>query len=184
MAGPDRGRQEAGRRGKASGAAFERALSAACGHYMAEGLARIEKTPEPFHITGKGPDGTVRGYYEGKAQPDFKGVLRGGAGIVFEAKRTESDRIRQGAVTAAQWEALDGYERMGAGCYVMASVGQSGIYRVPWGVWKRMGELFGHKHMDGGDLAPYRVRERGGTLLILEGLVGDGPAGGDGHAGG
>lgn len=104
---PDPRRQLAGRRSKASGETFERWISNACEFYLQNGWAHIEKTPEPFHITGKDRDGTVKGYYEKKGQPDYKGILCDGTGIMFEAKHTDGDRIRQNVVTDTQWESLD-----------------------------------------------------------------------------
>ena len=120
---PDPRRQLVGRRSKASGETFERWISNACEFYLQNGWAHIEKTPEPFHITGKDRDGTVKGYYEKKGQPDYKGILCDGTGIMFEAKHTDGDRIRQNVVTDTQWESLDIYEKFGAHCYVMVSLG-------------------------------------------------------------
>lgn len=167
---PDLKRQITGRRSKASGEMFERCLSQACGFYLARQLAHIEKTPEPFHITGKDRDGTVRGYYEKKGQPDYKGILCDGTGIMFEAKHTDSDRINQSVVTDTQWKNLDIYERFGAHCYVMVSIRLERFYRVPWDAWKRMKELFGHKYMNEQELLPYRLQERQQIILILEGV--------------
>ena len=167
---PDLKRQITGRRSKASGEMFERWLSQACEFYLAKQLAHIEKTPEPFHITGKDGDGTVRGYYEKKGQPDYKGILCDGTGIMFEAKHTDSDKINQSVVTDTQWKSLDIYERFGAHCYVMVSIRLEKFYRVPWDAWKRMKELFGHKYMNEQELMPYRLQERQQIILILEGV--------------
>ena len=68
-------RQMIGRRSKAAGETFERWITNACEFYLRGGWAHIEKTPEPFHITGKDGNGVVRGYYEKKGQPDYKGTL-------------------------------------------------------------------------------------------------------------
>ncbi len=170
MAVPDLKKQITGKRSKASGEMFERWLSHACEFYLSKGLAHIEKTPEPFHITGKDSSGTVRGFYEKKGQPDYKGILCDGTGIMFEAKHTDSDRISQSVVTDTQWRSLDVYERFGAHCFVMVSLGLERFYRVPWNVWKRMKELFGHKYMNEQELLPYRLQEKQQTILILEGV--------------
>lgn len=146
---PDPRRQLVGRRSKASGETFERWISNACEFYLQNGWAHIEKTPEPFHITGKDRDGT---------------------GIMFEAKHTDSDRIRQNVVTDTQWESLDIYEKFGAHCYVMVSLGLTKFYRVPWATWKKMKELFCHKFMTEQELEPYRLQEKQCTILILEGV--------------
>lgn len=170
MVMPDPRRQAVGRRSKASGDIFECYLSNACEFYLREGWAHIEKTPEPFHITGKDRDGAVRGYYEKKAQPDYKGILCDGTGIMFEAKHTDSGRIRQDVVTGTQWKSLDIYEGFGAHCYVMVSMGLVKFYRVPWDTWKKMKSLFGHKFMTEQELGPFRLPEKQCTILILEGV--------------
>jgi len=167
---PDPRRQLVGRRSKASGETFERWISNACEFYLQNGWAHIEKTPEPFHITGKDRDGTVKGYYEKKGQPDYKGILCDGTGIMFEAKHTDSDRIKQNVVTDTQWKSLDIYEKFGAHCYVMVSLGLTKFYRVPWATWKKMKELFCHKFMTEQELEPYRLQEKQCTILILEGV--------------
>ena len=164
-------RQMIGRRSKASGEAFERRLSNACKFYLQNGWAHREKTPEPFHITGKDKNGVVRGYYEKKGQPDFKGILCDGTGIMFEAKHTDCDRIKQNSITDAQWDSLDIYERFGAHCYVMVSIGLENFYRVPWEVWKQMKLFYGHKFMTKQELEPYQLKEKQCTILILEGVA-------------
>jgi len=163
-------KQLIGRRSKEAGETFERWISAACEFYKSRGWAHIEKTPEPFHITGRDRDGTIKGYYEKKGQPDYKGILCDGTGIMFEAKHTDSDRMRQEVVTDTQWESLDLYEKFGAHCYVMVSMSLQRFYRVPWDVWKRMKELYGRKYMKEEDLEPYRLKESMFTILILEGV--------------
>ena len=50
------------------------------------------------------------------------------------------------------------------------SVGLMKFYRVPWDVWKKMKELFGHKFMTEQELDPYRLQEKQCTILILEGV--------------
>lgn len=169
MADPKR--QIIGRRNKIAGETFERRLSSSCKYYLQREIAHIEKTPEPFHITGKDRDGTVRGYYEKKGQPDYKGVLCDGTGIMFEAKHTDTGKINQNVVTDSQWKSLDIYEKFGAHCYVIVSMGFTKFYRVPWNIWKQMKELFRHKYMSEEELEPYRLKERYGTILILEGVV-------------
>jgi recombination protein U len=166
----DVARQITGRKNKANGELFERMLSEACRYYLQKGVAHVEKTPEPFHITGKNSAGIVSGYYEKKGQPDYKGVLCDGTGIMFEAKHTEKDRITQNVITDTQWASLNTYERFNAHCYVMVSLGLKKFYRVPWCVWKNMKELYGHKYMSETDLAQYKLQTQGLTILILEGV--------------
>nr|DAV07760.1 MAG TPA: recombination protein [Caudoviricetes sp.] len=159
-----------GRNSKKTGETFERWISTACKFYLNKGFAHIEKTPEPFHITGKDMNGVVRGYYEKKGQPDYKGILCDGTGIMFEAKHTDSDRIKQSVITETQWESLDIYEQFGAHCYVMVSIRLESFFRVPWSVWKNMKELFGHKYMNETELEAHRIGQDQCTILFLEGI--------------
>ena len=62
------------------------------------------------------------------------------------------------------------YEKFGAHCFVMVSIGLTKFYRVPWKVWKQMKELFGRKYMTESDLAQYQLKEKCCTILILEGV--------------
>lgn len=151
---------------KRNGATFEKIIQTACKAYTFKGVAFIEKTPEPFHIVKR--DKMVHGFYEKTAQPDFKGVLKGGRCIVFEAKHTNTDRIKQDVVTPTQWQSLDMYERFDAECFVLVSIKFRHFYKVPWNIWKQMKELFGHKYMNEEELMPYILKEEGQLPLFLE----------------
>lgn len=100
-------RQMIGRRSKESGEAFERWITAACKRYQEMGIACIAKTPEPMKPIKSLGQGRFVACFTKKGQPDYKGILCDGSGIMFEAKRTDSDRIFQNAVTDAQWKSLD-----------------------------------------------------------------------------
>lgn len=163
-------RQITGLRNKRSGETFESLLSMACEHYLKTGFAYIEKTPEPFHITGKDRNGVVKGYYEKKGQPDYKGVLIDGTGIIFEAKHTDLNRINQNVVTENQCKSLDIYEKFGANCFVMVSMGLNQFYRVPWYVWRNMKDIFHHKYMNCDELEEYKLQKKHGIILILDGI--------------
>lgn len=104
--------------------------------------------------------------YTKAAQPDFKGTLKGGRSVVFEAKHTSADRIEQKRVTAEQTEALNRHHALGAACFVLVSFRLTHFYRVPWAVWRSMPEHFGKKSATPVDLAPYRVE----ILRFLKGV--------------
>lgn len=158
-----------GKINRAQGAHFEEAIEAACVHYDLQGEAFIEKTPEPMKILK--PINRQRGIFEAvfakAAQPDYKGTIRGGQAVCFDAKYTSCDRIEQKAVTQEQKEALDKHEALGAWCFVLVSLGNR-FYRIPWDNWKDMKKRFGHKYMDAEDLAPYEVEFKGGVILFLD----------------
>ena len=161
-----------GARSRAEGAGFEYIINSACAYYCSIGLADVEKTPEPMKPIGS-PDraGRFIACYTKQAQPDYKGVLRGGKAVNFEAKHTDSDRMTADRVTPEQAARLTRTERLGGIAFVLCSFGGRYFYRVPWAVWRDMKRLFGRKYITPADLAEYRIRVAApGVLLFLEGV--------------
>ena len=158
-----------GKRNRALGLQFEEIVKEACGHYRSMGLAHIEKTPEPMRVIGviNRKLGHFKAVFEKAAQPDFKGTMAGGRSVCFDAKHTETDRIKQDAVTENQWDALDIHEAMGAWCFVVVCLDNK-YYRVPWEKWKTMKEDCGHKYMNAADLNPYMLGAWPGALRFLD----------------
>lgn len=157
-----------GKVNRAQGLAFENIIEASCEHYKAQGVAYIEKTPEPMKPI-QAMDrkrGIFKAVFQKAAQPDYKGTLQGGRAVVFEAKHTETDRIKQDVVTQEQRDALDLHQTMGAVCFVLVQLNMR-FYRVSWSDWKAMKELFGHKYMNEADLADYEIEYRDGVLQFL-----------------
>lgn len=164
-------RQWQGAVSRAQGQHFERIIEAGCNYYRDAGLADIEKTPEPMTPTKDLGGGKFIAHYAKAAQADFKGTLRGGRSVNFEAKHTDSGRMEQSRVTDEQVEKLDNTARMGGVCFVLCSFGGQLFYRLPWTVWKDMKSHFGHKYITPEEAAPYRIRFGAlGVLLFLEGM--------------
>ena len=158
-----------GRTNRAQGLAFEKAVDDACLYYQMHKIANIEKTPEPMRVI-QALDrrrGIFKAVFEKSAQPDYKGTLRGGRSVAFDAKHTETDRINQNTVTEKQWEALDLHEELGAWCFILVSLGMK-YYRVPWERWKTMKEAYGHKYMNASELSPYEIPPYPFPLKFLE----------------
>lgn len=169
----DINRQLSGRRSNIAGGMFEGMLNASCNYYRDKGAAIIEKTPEPMRpIKPYGDRG--RGQYiacfEKQAQPDYKGVLCDGRAIIFEAKHTDKDRIQESVITETQRQNLDDFQKMGAQCFVMVSMGFRDFFRVPWGIFGNMKIRYGRKYMKLEDLEPFKLKQHRGILLILEGV--------------
>lgn len=162
-------RELAGKRSKYAGRLFEQMIEESCSFYRGEGIASIEKTPEPVKCIKMMENGRFVGCFEKTAQPDFKGVLQDGTCIVFDAKHTDAGQISQSAVLEQQAEFFDVYEQMGARCYVLVSIGFKSFYRVPWTTWKDMKELYGHKHMTIKELEQYKIPSRL-RVAFLEGI--------------
>lgn len=164
----------AGKRSHALGAMFESWILRGCDWYWDKGIAYIEKTPEPMRpikAFGDRKKGQFVAVYTKQAQPDFKGALCDGSTIVFDAKYTDSDTLRQSAVTDEQREEFNRYEKMGARCYIVAAMGPEDLYRIPWDDWKAGPEKLGRKHFKRSDLEAYRIHRRGSAVLFLEGIV-------------
>lgn len=140
--------QNVGRFNKAVGKEFEELIERSCQAYAAENKALIDKTPEPMRVVRRMNDGAhFTCVFEKKAQPDFKGTLKGGQAIVFEAKFTNSGQIRQDAVTYEQAKCLDLHQALGAECFVLVCFSFESFCRIPWPIWTTMKELYGRKYM-------------------------------------
>ncbi|MCM1439187.1 MAG: Holliday junction resolvase RecU [Roseburia sp.] len=161
-------RQWQGKVNKARGKQFEERLDAAFEYYKTRGSAVVEKTPEPMKPIRSLGKGQFVACYERKAQPDYKGVIKGGRAVMFEAKFTSTDRMEQDRVRPEQGDYLDRHQALGARCYVLAGFLSGAVYLLPWDDWKSMKQRFGRKYATEADLKPYRVPlDRAGRLLVL-----------------
>ena len=132
------------------------------------GEAEIEKTPEPMKQLGpKDRQGKFTACYTKKAQPDYKGTLKGGRSVVFEAKHTSGDRLEQSVVTDDQRKRLDRHMALGAECFVMVSFGFREFFKVPWAIFRAMKEHYGRKYIKPEDVQEYKVKYIGGVLRFL-----------------
>lgn len=150
----------------AQGHSFEDYIKRACVLYSQQGRAEIEKTPEPFRVTAKNRnDGTFSGRFTARAQPDFQGTLDGGRSIVFEAKYTTTDRMKQGVVTDEQAKCLQHHHERGALSAVCVGI-QNSFFFVPWPIWDDMKNLYGRKYVTADDLKTFRVKFNGSVLFL------------------
>lgn len=157
-----------GRQNKAAGALFEQMIEAACREYRQAGIAEIEKTPEAMKPLGhQNGRGQFMACYVKKAQPDFKGTLRGGGSIVFEAKFTSTRKIQQSVLLEQQAEALERHRILGAQCFVLVSFDFQSFFKIPWEVWRDMKEIYGRKYLLLEDIPEYRVKLTRGMIDFL-----------------
>lgn len=154
---PDPKRRLQGAISKAKGKRFEERLDHSFAYYRSTGAACVEKTPEPMKPIQSMGNGRFIACYEKKAQPDYKGTLKGGRTVMFEAKYTSSDRMAQSRVTDGQAAYLTEQSALGARCFVVAGFESGSVYRVPWDVWSHMRDFYGRKYVTEADLASYRV---------------------------
>lgn len=166
-------RQLQGARSRADGKYFESVIDVSCAWYRDRQMAHIEKTPEPMKVLRPVPN-TKRRFvacFEHKAQPDYKGTLRNGMAVVFEAKHTDGDRIERSRLTQEQMEGLEIHYRLGAVAFVLVSFGFQEFYRVPWQAWRDMKKRFGRQYIRAGEMAEWKVGNEGGVLRFLAGIV-------------
>lgn len=149
----------------AQGQHFEREILAGCRRYKDLGLAVIDKTPEPFRVMKKNPNGVFAGRFTALAQPDFQGTLKNGRSIVFEAKMTLKDRIQRNVLTDTQMQALEAHEGLGAFAAVCVSIG-NGFYFMPWEAWRDMKDVYGHQYVTPGQIAEYEVKFDGAVRFL------------------
>lgn len=150
----------------AQGHFFEGYIKAACEIYWQQGRAEISKTPEPFKVKKKHPDGTFTGWFtKEKAQPDFQGTLDGGRSITFEAKYTTTDRMKRAVLTEEQMKRLERHYKRGAVAAVLIGI-QDSFFFIPWPIWDDMKAIYGRQYVTAEDVAPYRVRFTGAVMFL------------------
>lgn len=156
-----------GAQNRAQGKHFEERIELALRWYERSGEAVIEKTPEPMRPVKDLGGGRFIAHYEKAAQPDYKGTLRGGRAVVFEAKFTVTGKLSQSRVTAEQAARLDVYSAAGAWCFVVVGFVSGAVYRVPWTVWREMPERFGRKYVTQKELSDFCVPLSTGGMPLL-----------------
>lgn len=154
-----------GMRNNAQGHIFEDALKQACEYYKQTGRADIDKTPEPFRVMKKSPNGIFTGRFIDRAQPDYQGTFFGGRSIIFEAKYTTTDRIERCALTDKQMETLESHYKMGAAALVVFGI-RDRFYSMPWSLWDNMKGRFGRQYLTQQDAEPWRVKFNGAVLFL------------------
>lgn len=160
-----------GKQARLAGSYFESMISGSCDYYLDRGLAKIEKTPEPMKPLGpKNYKGQFLACYTKQAQPDYKGTLKGGRAVVFEAKHTDDDRIEFNRLTKEQRDDLEHHHKLGAVAFVLVSMSLTECFRVPWAVWRDMAATYGRKYMTRDELKPYKVPVVAGFVKFLDKL--------------
>ena len=135
-------RQLQGIKSREEGAMFEEWLKGGCEIYKRQGIALVEKTPEPMAPIKRLEENRFIAVFTQKAQGDFKGTLAGGRSVAFEAKHTSTTALSPRVVTPKQKEWLEMHHQLGALCFVMVSIQGQRFYRVPWCFWRGLVENF------------------------------------------
>ncbi len=156
--------------GNAKGRIFENLIMKGCQYYALKDKAIINKVYEPYICTNPRPDGIFTGRFIGKAEPDFKGVLKGGRAIAFEAKATNKSRIQRSVLTAEQMQWLDEQMIMGARTFVCVNMvdkqKRDRFFMIPWHVWADMKTDYGKKFLMPEDIPEYEVKFDGSVRFL------------------
>lgn len=135
---------------------FEDLIQRGSVYYADHGRAIVGKVYEPYRCTKKLEGGRFLGQWTGRAEPDFKGVLRGGRAVAFECKSTRKSRIQRNALTDEQIGWLEAQAEMGAAAFVCIDI-QGRFFSVPWYIWRDMKDVYGKKFLMPGDIPHYEV---------------------------
>lgn len=150
-----------------SGRLLENAIDTACRQYAADNRAVIYKTPEGFRCIKKSPSGRFTGQFIGRAQPDYQGTLKGGKSIVFEAKFTDKDRLKQSVLTRTQYDMLAQHMQSGAAAYVCCGI-RDKYYMIPFDVWADMKNIYGRCYVTQIDILKFKVKMTMAAVLFLD----------------
>lgn len=152
------------------GRVFERLLLKGCKLYARNDKAVISKVYEPYLCVRTLGEGGFIGKFIGRAEPDFKGVLKGGQAIAFEAKSTCKSRISRKVLTSEQMQWLDAQMMMGALTFVCVNMvddrRRDRFFTIPWHVWRDMEIDCGKKYLTAADIPEYEVKFDGAVRFL------------------
>lgn len=150
-----------------AGHLMEKQILTAAEEYLLNGIAKVIKVPEPFRVAKKYRNGKAQIYFQEHAEPDFIGsIYPSGRCIVFEAKYTDTARIRLKAVTENQQRALDTHTALGAITAVCCGI-RGRYYFVPWKIFRDMKRILGHYSASQQELEPFEVKFTGNAIMFL-----------------
>lgn len=164
-------RQLQGKVNRSLGQNFEKQIETICEFYKLNKLAIVEKTPEPMKILKHIDNGHFETVFEKSAQPDFKGIIKGGRTVVFDAKFTEKDRITYQALSDFQREELQNYNDLGAMAFVLAGFPNGNMYKIDISIWSDMKNIFGRKYIKQTELDEMKLianKSKNGVIDFLQ----------------
>lgn len=156
-----------GKRANAYGTQFETLIERSCRRYSRQGIAHIQKTPEPTKVIKPTGGGRYIMVFTKKAQPDFTGTLNNGQSIVLEAKHTNITNIEFKRISLNQENELNIHEELGAQCLVIIAFRMKDFYVIPWSIWKTLKTTVGKKSLNQKDLENYKIELKRGLLDFL-----------------
>lgn len=134
--------------------------------YRQKGIAMIHKVPTAWIPIRDRRGKIVTAKVDKKASPDFLGVYLGRA-VAFDAKYTDSKRIRWDRLKDHQRDFLDAWDAAGGISFVLVGFTLQQLYVVPWEWWRRGYE----KRQAGKGMASFTVRDLRPEWLVTTGRI-------------
>lgn len=164
-------RRKAGYKSKRNGQRFEELIELSCNMYKRENKAFIQKTPENTRFLRPLKGGKFVAVHDKKSQADFKGTLKGGQSVVFEAKHTNSTNIRFDRLQMHQKRELVKHQQLGAEAFLLISFEVNSpdkrVYKVPIKDWLLLENKVDKKSVNEDDLKDYRVLVQNDMIRFL-----------------
>lgn len=164
-------RRRAGYKSKRNGQRFEELIELSCNMYKRENKAFIQKTPENTRFLRPLKGGKFVAVHDKKSQPDFKGLLKGGQAVVFEAKHTDGTNIRFDRLQIHQKKHLVACKQLGAEAFLLISFDITSkdkrVYKVPIKDWLLLENKLDKKSVNEDDLKNYRVLVQNDMIRFL-----------------
>lgn len=157
-----------GKRNKANGARFEDIISVACEYYETKELAKIEKEMEPMKPIRELGKGKFIACYTKRSGVDYKGTLKGGRAVAFEAKHTDTDTMQRTRLEPWQMDYLRQHTKLGAETFVLLSFKMENFYKIPFNKWDNMKQEFGRVSLTEPMIQDYRINYTNKILQFLE----------------
>lgn len=164
---PSKRARISGLKARNNGHKFEHIIDIVCKMYKKNGVAYIQKTPEPMRVIKNKGEGRFTCVFEKKAQPDYTGVMQGGQSIMFEAKHSDGTHFRFDRINDEQWDALQTHHALGGLTYVLLRFNRTDYYSVPFDEWIKLTKTIKKKSVNEIDLQPYRVNYVNGFVDFL-----------------
>ena len=101
---------------------------------------------------------------------DYKGTLKGGRAIAFEAKHTDSDIMEYRRLQPWQLDYLKEHDELGAITFILLSFSMKNFYRIPLKQWEDMKKIYGRLHLKEEDIQEYKIKENGLFIDFLHGF--------------
>lgn len=157
-----------GKKANALGKQFETLIDYACTRYAHEGLAIIQKTPEPFKVLRRIESNQFIGAFEKKGQVDYCGVCEGGRAIYFEAKHFLGTSFPFTRLQAHQEEMLVKVHKTGGEAFLLLSHECQDFYKVPIDWWVKNKTMTDKKSINVKELERFRIPTQGTFIKFLE----------------